>query len=431
MPLTRMQRALPGPDDTLRETLPNGITVLARENFASPAVVIHGYLEAGGEDESLDQLGLANFTLDVMERGTHRRSFEQLYTEVEAVGASFGLGAGSHLTTFTGKSLAKHLPMLCDVISDVLRNPAFPNEQVTRARGEILSAIRELKHNTRAMANEVFHTLIYPENHPYHWNNIGREDTIASISREALVDFHKRFFTPRGMVIAIVGAVKVEEALKAVKITFADWDKERPTRTPLPPVPPLRECIRKEVPIPDKTQSDLVLGWVGPPRRSADFMTCHLANTVLGTFGMMGRLGETVRSQNGLAYYVYSRVDGGTGPGPWRAIAGVDPNNVDRTVTLILQEIQKLREELIPAGELADSKSYLTGSLPLHLETNEGVAQALTNIERYDLGLDYLQRYRATIEAITATEVQAAVQRWMDTAQYAVAIAGPELGKSH
>jgi zinc protease len=150
-----------------------------------------------------------------------------------------------------------------------------------------------------------------------------------------------------------------------------------------------------------------------------------VANTVLGVFGMYGRLGKSVRSTNGLAYYAYSKVDGGKGPGPWRVVAGVNPANVDRALELVLTELRTLREAPVPEEELNDSRSYLTGSLPLRLETNEGVAQALINIERYDLGMDYLQQYAEMIAGVTPDQVQAVAQRWIDPEHYALAIAEP------
>ena len=139
----------------------------------------------------------------------------------------------------------------------------------------------------------------------------------------------------------------------------------------------------------------------------------------------MGRLGEKVRDEQGLAYYSFSRVDGGPGPGPWRIVAGVNTANVERAVTGIRAEIRRMCEEPVDEEELEDNKAFITGSLPLRLETNEGVAQAIINMERYGLGLDYLQRYADLIGEITAERVQAVAQRWFDPDAYALAIAGP------
>ena len=421
----RNKIALPGPGDVLRQTLPNGITVLARENFISPSVIIDGYFISGSEDDPVEREGVASFTMDVMERGTHQRPFEQLYEEVESVGAVFGFSAGVHITSFGAKGLAEQLPLLLEICNDVMRNPAFAPEQIEHARAELLSTLREQEFDTRARAARAFHELTYPIGHPYQRQVTGMPGTVVQLKAADLRAFHKRNIAPRGMVIAIVGAVKAQLALETVQNVFGDWEGDRPARPPLPNVPALTDRRERYVPLPEKTQTDLVLGWPGPSRRSPDFLACQLANTVLGVFGMMGRLGEKVRSQNGLAYYVYSSLEGGAGPGPWQAIAGVHPSQVEKAVNLILTEIHRLRDEIVSTRELEDSKSYLIGSLPLRLETNEGVAGTLTHIERYDLGLDYLQRYQERIRAITALDVQAAAQRWLNPEAFTLGVSGP------
>lgn len=423
--MRRNKVALPGPDDVLRQTLPNGITVLARENFASPSVVLDGYLIAGSEDDPQDQEGLASLAVDVMERGTHRRPFEQLYEEVESVGATFGFSAGVHSTAFGAKGLAEQLPLLLDICSDVMRNPTFAPEQVERARAELLSALREQEFDTRSRASRAFHELAYPAAHPYHRQVSGTLESVERLRRDDLRDFHERYIKPQGMVITIVGAVKAGDALTAVQNAFGDWEGVRPPRPPLPAVPPLTTRREQYIPLPEKTQADLVLGWPGPERRAPDFLACQLANTLLGVFGMMGRLGEQVRSQNGLAYYVYSSLESAIGPGSWQAIAGVHPAHVEKAIALILDEVQRLREEPVPAAELADNQAYLIGSLPLRLETNEGVAGNLTYIERFELGLDYLLRYEERISAITAADIQSVAQRWLNPAAFALGVSGP------
>jgi zinc protease len=154
-------------------------------------------------------------------------------------------------------------------------------------------------------------------------------------------------------------------------------------------------------------------------------MKARLGNTILGVFGMMGRLGDSVREELGLAYYVYSWLEAGLGAGPWLATAGVNPANVERAIDGILTQIRRMRDEPLPADELADSQSFMTGSMPLRLETNEGVASTMLDMERYDLGFDYLLRYADLVNAVTAHDVQEMVRRCLDPEVYALAIAGP------
>jgi zinc protease len=228
------------------------------------------------------------------------------------------------------------------------------------------------------------------------------------------------------MVIVVVGAVKRQEALQAVTDVLGDWQATRPERPPLPSVPALTERREKHLSIPDKTQSDFVLGWPGLPREDPDFLKCYVTNTILGVFGMMGRLGQSVREKSGLAYYAYSRLEGGKGPGAWRITAGVDPANVDKAIALIREELQQMRDTRVSKEELSDSQTYLTGRLPIELETNEGVAQALLNMERYNLGMDYLYRYQELITEVTREDVQAMARQWLDPEHYALAVAEPE-----
>jgi zinc protease len=155
-------------------------------------------------------------------------------------------------------------------------------------------------------------------------------------------------------------------------------------------------------------------------------MKANLTNTVLGVFGMMGRLGDNVREDQGLAYYVYSRLEAGLGAGAWSATAGVNPANVQRAIDGILHEVRRLRDEPVPADELADSQSFLSGSMPLRLETNEGVAQTLLDIERHNLGFDYLLRYADLVNAVTVRDLQEMAQKYLDPEVYALAIAGPD-----
>ena len=126
--------------------------------------------------------------------------------------------------------------------------------------------------------------------------------------------------------------------------------------------------------MPDKAQTDIIMGLPGPRRSAEDYLEASMMNTILGIFGMMGRIGQSVREEQGLAYYAYSRLAGGLGPGAWTAAAGVAPDNVEQAVESIRAEIRRIQDEPVDAEELADSRAYRTGSLPVSLETNGALA---------------------------------------------------------
>jgi zinc protease len=418
---------LPGPDDILRETLPNGITILARENFSSPSVVVDGYVQAGNLDEPEVLTGLASFTSSMLSRGTRRRTFAEIAETVESVGASVSFGADRYITNFSAKSLVEDLDLLLDVLADELRNPGFPADHVEKVRGLRMTAIAERENDTRQMASLAFRELCYPE-HPLGRNMLGTRASNSAINRDALVGFYEKYYAPAGMTVVVVGAVKAEVAVAKVAEAFGGWNKTRPARSSLPPVPRPSRMLERRVSMPEKSQADIYLGWPGMRRLDPDFDAARLANTVLGVFGMMGRLGLNVRERKGMAYYAYSQLAANKLPGPWVLAAGVNPVNVQRSIDAMVEEVRRMRDELVPEDELEDSKRYLTGSLPIQLETNEGVAGIMVDLEWYELGLDYVRRYADLVNRLTAAEVQNVAQKYLNPEAYVLAVAGPDAG---
>ncbi|MFA9490607.1 MAG: M16 family metallopeptidase, partial [Anaerolineales bacterium] len=166
----------------------------------------------------------------------------------------------------------------------------------------------------------------------------------------------------------------------------------------------------------------------GPSRYDDDYLTAVLANNILGRFGMYGRIGDSVRENAGLAYYSYSVITGGLGPGPWQVIAGVNPVNIDKAIELIQDEIRKITSRRVSSSELLENQANFIGRLPMQLESNEGVAGALLSLERYDLGMDYYQRYPDLIASITREEIFTTAKRYLDADRLTIAIAGPDRG---
>jgi len=150
-----------------------------------------------------------------------------------------------------------------------------------------------------------------------------------------------------------------------------------------------------------------------------------LGNNILGQFGMMGRIGDVVREKSGLAYYAYSSLSAGLGPGSWEVSAGVNPQNVRKARELIETELKRFIQEGVTEEELADTKANFIGRLPLSLESNGGVANALLNIERHNLGLDYYRRYPDLVKEVTREDVMNTAGKFIDVNKLAVAVAGP------
>jgi zinc protease len=405
--------------------LPNGIVLLTRPNYNSPSVAMSGYLQTGALIDSDEKLGLADFATSALMRGTARRDFQEIYNQLESVGASLGLDAGTHTTSFGGRALAEDLGLMLQLLSEVLREPVFPADQVERLRAQLLTGLQIRAQDTGEMASLAFDQIVYA-GHPYRRPEDGFIETVQAITRQDLVDYHNRFMGPRGMMIVVVGAVDPVVVVESVSAVLGDWQNpDQPDLPSLPPVVPLEKTNIRQVEIPGKFQSDIILGVAGPPRRSPDFVAASLGNSVLGQFGMMGRIGDAVREKAGLAYYASSSLSGGLGPGPWTVSAGVDPANVERAIALIREEIDRFIREPVTANELDDSQANFIGRLPLTLESNSGVAGALLNLERYDLGLDYYRLYADMVREVKVEDVLEAARRYLHPDRLGIAIGGP------
>ncbi len=423
-------RSLPGPENITRMTLPNGITILTRSNFNSPSIYISGYLAAGSMFDPLDKLGLAYFTALSLMRGTQDLSFQEIYDELESAGAALGFGASVHNVNFGGRALAEDLPLLLKLITQTLTQPVFPAEQIERLRSQLLTSLAIRDQDTGDLADMAFDEILFPD-HPYGRPEDGFIETMQRITRTDLEAFHQAHYGPEGLVMVVVGAVEAQQCIDQIQAALGSW--ENPVQVPVPALPDiaaLKVSTRRHISLPGKIQTDLILGTTGLKRISPDFMAASLGNSILGQFGMMGRIGDVVREKAGLAYHASASLSASLAGGAWEISAGVNPANLQKAIDLIISEVQRFIQEPVSLEELQDSQAYYVGRLPLSLESNPGVASALQNIERFQLGLDYYQRYAGLVQSVTAEMVQRVAQTYWDVDRLAIVSAGPELSSN-
>ena len=419
------QHSLPNPENITRKILPNGVIILSRSNFSSPTLSIKGYIHGGSLSDPEDKLGLSYLTAFGLMTGTANYNFQSLHNQIESIGASLNFTSSTLRTSFSAHCLSEDLDLILSLIADCLRSPSFPEKEFNRQKKQMLTALAIRAQDTAAMASLLFDQILY-RNHPYQHPDGGYTETVQTIQRDDLVNFYHRVYSPKNMVFVIVGSVEPERAINAVKQHFGDW--ENPNQQPLPvieTIQPLENWVEKRLTIPGKTQADIVMGSHAPDRHSPDFHALRLGNNILGEFGMMGRLGQRVREEAGLAYYAYSSLSIGHGPGAWEMIAGVNPINIDQTIALITGEVRNYVSEPVTEEELSDSKSYFLGRMPLLLESNSGVAGSLVNIEYFNLGLDYFLQYQKHVQAVTRRDIFEASRKYLDPNHLAVAVAGP------
>ena len=419
------RNALPGPDDITRVELENGITILTRSNFNSPTLSIKGYLHSGSIFDPDEKLGLSYLAAAGLMTGTANYDFQSMYNEIESIGARMGFSSGTLITSFSAHCLSEDLGLMMTLIAESLRTPTFPEKEFNRQKNQMLTGLAIRAQDTSAMSALLFDQIIYAD-HPYQRPDEGFPETVQAIQRDDLVNFYNHTYGPKGMVVVIVGDVTPDAAADSVRKALGDWRNENQRAIPeIPAQQPVQKRTEKALSIPGKFQADIVMGGLAPERRSPDYHPLRLGNNILGEFGMMGRLGYRVREQEGLAYYAYSSLNLGTGPGAWEMIAGVNPMNIEKTIELITDEIRNFVTDPVTEEELSDSKSYFLGRMPLLLESNSGVAISLLNLERFNLGLNYFLEYPKQIQSVTSEEVLLASRKYLDPDRLAIAVAGP------
>ncbi len=420
----KSNNSLPSADNVTRVVFDNSITVLVRENRTSPVVVLEGALATGGIHDPLGKSGLSSFVSSMMTRGSQKYDYASFNEITESVGANLSVSSEAEQMNFGITCLGDDFSQMVEVLADVLRHPTFPEEQVDLVRRRRIVRLQEREQDTASMAHLRFYETIYA-NHPYGRATSGYLESISTLQRSDLLDYHQRHITPDGAVIVVAGNVNTPRLIDLLQTHFGSW-KNGKSDLSLAPLPQFSGIQKISLPMPDKFQSDIVLGWRTIDRSHPDYYKLRVANCILGVFGMMGRLGEVVREKQGLAYYSYSTVDTARKGGVWLASAGVNSANVAQASESILAEFLRMAEEPVASHELADTQAYLTGALPLTLETNGGVASVLLDMELLGLGLDYLHRYPGLINEVSIEDVQQVCKQYLQPDNYALVVAGAE-----
>lgn len=407
-----------------RAVLDNGAVVLAKQTTATPAVTVHVMFRAGNVNDPPHSPGVAHFLGRVLDRGTERFTADAIAEELDSHGVALQMRVTRHMTAVSADCLAEDLEAIVELLAEIVQRPTFPEPQVVLRRREILTRLRQDADNPASRVVEELFPLLYGTDHPYGRPSKGTPASLEAIDRAALAEFHRAWFAPARVSIALVGDVEPERAVHLAARLFGGWKQQARAESTLPPV--VRRTSRevRVTTMPAKSQADIAYGFVTVARTDPQYYTWWVMNTVFGQYGIGGRIGDDVRERQGLAYYAYSSFDPHVVPGPLMIHAGVDGANVDRTLTTIDTHVRAIAAEGPTAAEVADTKRFLIGSLPRMLETNGGIAFFLQTAEHFGLGLDYDLRLPGLIDRVTRDEAHAAAST-LSPDHAAVAIAGP------
>nr|MBA3270415.1 insulinase family protein [Acidobacteriota bacterium] len=306
----------------------------------------------------------------------------------------------------------------------VVRRPLIGAHEVETRRAELLTAILQDEDDPGAVAVDMLMGRLYPA-HRYGRRPRGTAQTVDAISREHLVEFHRTWFTPEGTTVVVVGDVDAELVVRASARAFESWNVTRFTEPSMQPVAQPTTRVAAIVPMMNKAQADIAYAVIGVRRADPDYYAGWVMNNALGQYALGGRLGDSIRERQGMAYYVYSNLDASVAEGPLMIRAGVAGPDVNRAVASIDHELMLVRDQGFTSKEIDESKRYLVGSIPRQLETDAGIAGFLLSAEFHALGIDYDERLPALIDTVTLDDANRVAYRLLDPARAAIVVAGP------
>lgn len=408
-----------------RHALDNGVVVISKEAHTVPAVTIHVGVRAGSIYDSDALVGLSHLTSRLLDRGTETHTTDEIAEAFDDRGVSLTVGANRHVMTISCTCLSEDFEPMLELIGEIVMRPAFPAQEVEKRKGEVLNAIRQDADNPAAMAVQALFARLYPDRHPYGRPSKGTTDTVTHIGRADVAAFHDARFAPGVTTIVIVGDVERGRAAGACQRVFGSWQKSMPAEITLSHPPADRPRHVHAIPMMNKAQADIGYGFTTIVRSDPRYYAYTIMNNALGQYGIGGRLGDSIRERQGMAYYVFSSFDANVVEGPLVVRAGVNPANVDRAIASIDEEVRRIASEGLTPDELRDCKEYLIGSIPRLLETNGAIATFLQTAEFFGLGLDHDLRLPSLLGSVALDDVNAAARDTLDVNRAAVVVAGP------
>jgi zinc protease len=404
--------------------LSNGLIVLVSEEHSLPFVTLRLLVEAGSRFDPSGKEGLAYITARGLLLGTSHLSAREINENVDFMGASLNVSPDKDYVTADLRVLRKDLDRGFGFLAEALMRPSFPENELKREIQATLGNIRGEEDNPGVVAGKAFEKHLFSKN-PYGHPVEGTSESLPRITRESVVRFYKEHYSPARAILAIVGDITIQEAREKITPVLDAWQRGKEHRETFPPLPVATgtgtdsRVIRINRPV---TQANIIIGNKGISRANPDFHALTMMNYILGGGGFSSRLMQEVRGKRGLAYSVSSGFEAHKYPGSFQIVLQTKNASAQEAISIGFREMERIRNDLVTEKEIEGAKKYLTGSFPMRLDTQEKVADFLTQVEYYGLGLDYPLKYPSLIASITREDVLRVARAYLQPKGYLVVI---------
>ncbi|HEX4032456.1 MAG TPA: pitrilysin family protein [Terracidiphilus sp.] len=402
-----------------RTVLPNGLIVLTERMEHLRSVAMGVWIKSGSRCEPAETNGISHFVEHMLFKGTRSRSAQHIAREMDSIGGNLDAFTGKETICFNVKSLADHVPVALDILSDLVLNPVFAPSDIERERGVILEEIKIDEDNPDVLVHELF-TQNFWKGHPLGKPILGTTETVARLDQQKLFAYHGDRFHGGNMVFSAAGNLEHEPFTAAVAAQFAALPAGEPLDELSAPHPSARILLRNKKSL---EQVQICMGVPAPPITDGNRYATLILNTVLGG-GMSSRLFQTIREERGMVYSIYSDLSPYRDTGTLCVFAGTSASKALEVVNLVLEEFRKMKDTPLSEEELTRAKDQLRGNILMGLESSNSRMANLARQEMYFRQFFTVDEIIARIDDVTAAQVQAMAQRLFEPERIAVTLLG-------
>jgi zinc protease len=424
--------ALPKVD---RWKLKNGLEVIVVARKDLPVVSFSIAVKSGGYDEEKGKnLGVSDFTAEMLRKGTRTRTADDISNAVDSVGAALDTQSSNESSSAGCSALSKDAKLCLDLLADIMLRPSFPEAEMADVRDQMLAALNGRYDNPGELAAAHFDNLLFGEKHPDGW--ILAPEDVQKITREQLVTFWKTYYRPNNAILAVAGDVDPARLRGEIDHAFGAWEKADVPPRPAFKIPDLKATRVLLVDRPDLTQATIVFGHAGISHADPDWYAVTLMNYVLGGSDFSSRLMMEVRTKRGLTYGIGSSFGASLYEGAFRVSASTKNSSVWEALVAAVDELRRMKAEGPTPEELDKAKGYFAGSYPFKLQGADGIAASIAGAELHGLGIEHVRDLPLRLAAVSAAKAREAAGKWLQPDGLWVVIVGraadiePQIAKS-
>jgi predicted Zn-dependent peptidase len=416
---TSVAPASTGERDILTTTLPSGIKVITEAMPHVRSVSVGIWVSSGSRRENAEENGLSHFIEHMLFKGTANRSAEDIARSVDSIGGNLDAFTAKEMVCYNTKVLDEHLPIAMDVLSDLVLNPAFRDEDIEKEKGVILEEIKMDADSPDYLVHEIFSSNFWKD-HPLGKPILGTRETVKRFNQAMVQDYYRGVYTPSNLLITAAGNLGHERLVNLARERFEALPAAGPEPPQAVPATHARISLKSKK---DLEQVHVCLGVPSYPIPHEDRFTCYVLNTILGG-GMSSRLFQNIRERQGLAYAVFSELNPYSDTGCLSVYAGTSLEAAKKVVESVLKEFTDLKQKTAPAEEVRRAKDHLKGSLMLSLESTSSRMSNLARQEMHFRRFFSLDELAESIEQVTAEDVQRVAQTFFDQKNVALTVLG-------